>query len=420
MMIVTSIYSVVDGIFVSNFAGTDAFAGMNLIWPAIALISSLGIMIGSGGSALVSKTFGEGDPARANRIFSMLIRLAIIVGSVLACVMFILMPKVVRMLGADEALMGHAITYGRIVISVMPLHMLQLAFHPFYMVAEKPRLGTAMSLICGCFNIVLDALLIIVFKMGLAGAAIATAISISVGGAYPLWFFYSRRNRTQLKFTPCHNDWRSIGKSLGNGMSEFVGNIALSVISICYNWQLMRLIGADGVSAYGIIMYLGFIFAAVFIGYNMGISQVISFNYGAGNKAELRSLLKKSLVLVGIAGIAMALLSVLFAGTVADVFVGKYAELHALTEHATRIYMASFLICGFNLFTSAWFTALNNGTVSAIAAFVRTLVFELAAVFILPYFFGVEGIWYSVDAAEILALFLSASLILAYRKRYLR
>lgn len=418
MMIVTSVYTIVDGFFISNFAGSDAFAGMNIIWPAFALVGSLGMMVGSGGSALVSKTFGEGDPDRANRIFSMLVRLTLIIGAVSAIVMFIFTPQISAALGADELLLPYATVYGRILITMLPFYMIQVAFQPFYMVAERPELGTVMSIACGLANIVLDAIFVAVFKWGLTGAAIATAISYLVGGLYPLWFFSSKRNNTQLKFIPCGFDLGSIVKSCSNGLSEFVGNTALNIISICYNLQLMKYIGPDGVSAYGIVMYVGFIFAAVFIGYNMGISQVIAFNYGAERKDELTSILHKSLVIITAGGVILTLLAELSAPLIARCFFSYNADLCSLTVHATRIYMLSFLLCGFNMFASAWFTALNNGVVSAIVAFVRTLVLEMASIFILPLVLGIDGIWMSVDAAEILAFAMSMTLIFSYRKHY--
>lgn len=418
MMLVTSVYSIVDGFFISNFAGSEAFAGMNLIWPAIAVVGALGLMVGSGGSALVSKTFGEGDPDRANRIFSMLVRLTLIGGSLIAVLLFILMPQIASWLGADEGMLPYAVVYGRILMCILPFFMLQMAFQPFFMVAEKPELGTAMSIASGVTNIGLDALFVVWFKWGLTGAAIATALSLFIGGFYPLLFFSSRRNTTQLRLVRSKVDWRSVAQSCTNGMSEFVGNIALNIVSICYNWQLMKYIGADGVSAYGIIMYLGFTFGAVFIGYNMGISQVVAFNYGAGNKVEMKSLLHKSLALIALGGLCLTLAAECSARLIARLFVGYDQSLCDLATHATHIYMLSFLLCGFNMFTSAWFTALNNGVVSAVAAFVRTLVFELGAVFVLPHLFGIDGIWYSVNAAELLAFVMSAALVFGFRRRY--
>ena len=418
MMIIVSVYSIVDGYFISNWAGSDAFAGMNLIWPPIAVVGAIGLMVGTGGSALVSKTFGEGHPEEARRIFTMMIGLTVIAGVILGTICFILMPWLAKVLGADEAMMPHAILYGRILIIVLPAYMLQMAFQPFFMVAERPHFGTALSIFSGVTNIILDALFVAVFSWGLTGAALASCAGILLNAGIPIWFFSSKRNKTQLSFVPTRLDWKKILKSCSNGISEFVGSIALSVVSMCYNWQLMRYIGANGVSAYGIIMYLGFIFAAIFIGYNMGVSQIIAYNYGAGNKPELRSLLKKSLVIIGLVGVVITALAELSADVIADIFVGYDAELRDLTAYATRVYMLSFLICGFNMFCSAWFTSLNNGIISAIGAFVRTLVFEFACVFILPMLFGIEGIWVAVNVAELLSLFLTISLIIGFRKRY--
>lgn len=419
MLMVTSVYSIVDGWFISNYAGSTAFAAMNIIWPALAIVAALGLMVGAGGSALVSKTFGEGEPEKANRIFTMLIRLTFLVGAVISVAVILLMRPLAVALGAEGEMIRPAVIYGTILTLAMPVYMLQMAFQPFFMTAGRPRLGTMTSIACGLANIVLDALFVAVFGWGLTGAAIATAVSFLVGGGIPLFYFASRRNRTILQFVAGSAfDGPAIRQSCLNGMSEFVGNIAFNIIAICYNLQLMKYIGENGVSAYGVLMYVGFIFGSVFIGYNMGISQVISYNYGAGNKAELRSLLKKSLVLIGICSIVITLAVQLFAPALSRLFVGYDETLCGLTEHALHIYMNSFLVCGFNMFASAWFTALNNGPVSAVAAFSRTLVFEAGCVFVLPLLWGIDGIWMAVNIAEVLALILSASLILAFRKRY--
>lgn len=420
MMIITSIYSIVDGYFVSNFAGTTEFAALNIVWPALALVSAVGLMIGTGGSALVSRTFGEGDSERACAIFTHLIRICLEAGVLVTVLLFIFMKPVVVALGAEGGMVPLAVMYGRIVVVSMPLFILQMAFQSFYMTAERPELGTRMSILCGALNIALDALFIIGFGWGLLGAALGTTIALAAGGIYPLIFFSSKRNRTHLKFVRVRGrDWKAIFKSCTNGMSEYVGNVALNVVSIGYNLQLMKYIGENGVSAYGIIMYVGFVFAAVFIGYNLCVSQVIAFNYGAGDKTELRSLLRKSLGLIAVAGLVMTAFAEIFAPSMSGLFVGYDPELCRLTQHALRIYMLSFLLCGFNMFCSAWFTALSNGLVSALVAFIRTLVFELATVFILPSIMGIDGIWCSVCVAEVLAFILAASLVWGFRKRYL-
>ena len=418
MMVVTSVYSIVDGLFVSNYAGSTAFAAMNIVWPAIALLGAVGLMIGAGGSALVSKTLGEGDPDRANRYFTMLIHLSVIIGLAFTAVGIVFMPQLVVWLGAEGEIVPYAVTYGRIVLVSLTPFILQMEFQSFYMTAERPQLGTVMSIVSGLANIGLDALFVAVFGWGLTGAAVATMISITIGGLYPIWYFCSSHNDTQLRFVAFSYDWRAVAKSCSNGMSEFVGNIALNVIAICYNLQLMKYIGENGVDAYGIIMYLGFVFAAVFIGYNIGMTQVIAYNYGARNHAELTSLLRKSLVIVGVSGLLMTALAEVSAPLMARIFVGYNEQLASLTVYATRVYMLSFLLCGFNMFASAWFTALNNGIISAVAAFTRTLVFELASVFVLPSLLGIDGIWLSVSVAEGLAFILSVALIAGYRRRY--
>lgn len=421
MMIVTSVYSIIDGFFISNFAGSTAFAAMNIVWPMLAILSAVGLMIGTGGSALVSKTLGEGDIERADGIFTMLVRIASIFGIILTALVFILMKPVVIALGAEGDMVPYAVMYGRIVILSMPEFILQMTFQSFYMTAEKPELGTWISIVCGCINITLDALFVAVFGWGLTGAAVATTLALAVGGIFPLWYFSSGRNDTHLKFVRIPGiDWKAFLKTCTNGMSEYIGNIALNIVSVGYNLQLMKYIGENGVSAYGIIMYVGFIFAAVFIGYNLCVSQVIAFNFGAGNRTELRSLLRKSLFLIGIGGVLLTALAEISAPLLARIFVGYDTALCELTERALRIYMLSFLICGFNMFCSAWFTALNNGLVSAAAAFARTLIFELGAVMVVPGMIGIDGIWLSVCIAEVLALLMSVILILSFRKRYLK
>ncbi len=419
MLMVTSVYSILDGWFISNFAGSTAFAAMNIIWPAIAIISALGLMVGAGGSALVSKTFGEGDDERANHIFTMLIRLTFIAGAVISAALFVVMKPLAAALGAEGEMVRYAVIYGRILTAALPVYMLQMAMQPFFMVAGRPELGTITSIACGLTNIALDSLFVAGLGWGLTGAAVATAASFIVGGCIPVSFFASKRNKTPLRFLKdSRYEWPAIGQSLSNGLSEFVGNISFNIVGICYNLQLMKYIGENGVSAYGVLMYVGFIFGSVFIGYNMGISQVISYKYGAGDKAELRSLLRKSCALVAVAGIVITATVELLAPLLSRLFVGYYPALRNLTTYALHIYMISFLICGFNMFASAWFTALNNGPVSAVISFTRTLVFELGCVFILPLLFGIDGIWVAVNVAEVLALILSAALVLGLRKRY--
>lgn len=418
MMLVTSIYSIVDGLFVSNYAGTTPFAAINLIWPGIMFVGALGIMIGTGGTALVAKTKGEGDDDHANRIFSMLVKVTVVGGLVLSVLLFVLMRPLARLLGADGALEDECVRYGRILaVSFMPF-LVQLVFQTFFMAAEKPELGTKVTIASGLINMVLDYVFIALLGWGIVGAAAATAIAQIAGGAYPLYYFSSKRNDSSLRLVPCHVEWRNLGVACLNGSSEYVGNIAFSVVNMCYNLQLVNHMGENGVAAYGVLMYVAYIFAAIFFGYNIGVSPIISYHYGAGNKAELHSLLTKSLQIVAALGVLLTLTAELTGRFTSAIFVHYDKELLELTVRAYRIYMISFALCGMNLFVSAFFTALNNGVVSAIAAFTRTLIFEVGAVFLLPALWGIDVIWWSVVLADVMAFILSICLLKGFRKRY--
>lgn len=418
MMLVGSIYSVVDGLFVSNFVGTTAFAALNVIWPAVMIIGALGLMIGTGGTALVSMTKGMGEAERANVLFSMLIRFTILIAVVCMVPLYLLMEPLARVLGAEGEMVHQCVIYGRICTVGLPGFMLQMCFQSFYMTAEKPQLGTLMSIVCAVTNIALDALFIVVFHWGLAGAAAASMTACFVGGFFPLWYFRSRFNNSSLRLVRAPFERKPILKASSNGLSEYVGNISWNVLAICYNLQLLKMMGENGVAAYSVLLYYGYIFAAVFFGYNLTVTPIIGYNYGAEDKAELRSLLRHSIFLLLGLGSLMTLVSELLAEPAARLFVGYDPELSALTKHAIRLYMISFFIAGVNIFTSSWFTGLNNGKVSAVVSFIRNLVFELGFVFLLPVLIGPDGIWLAVDAADFCCLILSAALILAYRKRY--
>ncbi len=422
MVLITSIYSIVDGFFVSNFAGKSGFAAVNMMFPAMMMMGSLGLMVGSGGGALVAKVKGEGYPEKANRIFTMLVHFSLQLGIVMGVLFAFFAPTISRWLGADEGMMQECVTYGRLCMIGMPGFVLQMAFQSFYMAAERPQLGTLMSVVSGVVNIVLDALLVWGLKWGVAGAAVATAVAQLVGGLFPVLYFSSRRlNKGSLTLLPRTRFlWNYIGKACTNGLSEYVGNIAMSIVSICYNLQLMRYLGEDGVAAYGVVMYLSFVYAAIFIGYNIAITPIIGYHYGAKDLREQRSLFRKSLVIIGVTGVTMTLLAELLSGTVSHLFVGYDADLTALTTKAIRIYMLCFLICGWSMFVSALFTALQNGVVSAVAAFAHSLVFELSCVWVLPALVGIDGIWVAVNVAETLTLILCVILVRRFAPQLLR
>lgn len=417
MMIFISIYSMVDGLFVSNFTGKEALAAVNLVYPLAMALGSIGFMFGTGGAALVAKTMGEGDEVRANRLFTFIALAAAALSVVLCAVGAFALEPLLGFLGADGQLLDLSLLYGRVLLAALPFSVLQNMFQSFFIAAEKPYVGLAVTVAAGLSNIVLDYLFIVVFGWGIAGAAVATMVGQVLGAAVSVAYF-ARSRTSRLRFARPVRDLRALGKACVNGSSELMTEVAASVVSTLYNFQLLMLLGADGVAAYGVIMYVNFVFTAVFFGFAMGTGPVVSYHYGAQNTGELKSLFRKSLVLVGGAGVTMFAASQLFGGALVGVFVGYDPDLVALTLHGFRIYSVSFLMAGFNIYGSAFFTALNNGKVSALVSFMRTLVFETSTVMLLPLVWGVDGVWSAIIVAEACALVLTVGFLVYLRKPY--
>lgn len=417
MMIFTSIYSVIDGLFVSNFAGKTALAAINIIYPFIMAVGALGFMMGTGGSALVGRLLGEGEKEKANKTFSLIVYTTAIAGILLSALAFLLVPTVSRLFGASGQLLDYCILYGRICFLSMPCFMLQNVFQCFFITAEKPRLGLDVVLSAGITNMVLDFLFVAVFGLGLKGAAIATVCGEIIGGLVPILYF-AGRNHSLLRLGRTSFDAGSILKTCTNGSSELMTELSSSVVTVLYNTQLMKIAGENGVAAYSTIMYVNFIFVAIFLGYSLGSAPIISFHYGAGNHDELKNMCQKSLRLIAVWGIGMTIISHIFALPFARFFVGYDSELLAMTIHGFRIYAFVYLLNGFNIFGSSFFTALNNGMVSATISFLRTLVFEVICILLLPVFFGIDGIWSAVLVAEALALCVTSFFLITKRSRY--
>ncbi len=417
MMIFTSIYSVIDGLFVSNFAGKTALAAINIIYPFIMAVGALGFMMGTGGSALVGRLLGEGEKEKANKTFSLIVYTTAIAGILLSALAFLLVPTVSRLFGASGQLLDYCILYGRICFLSMPCFMLQNVFQCFFITAEKPRLGLDVVLSAGITNMVLDFLFVAVFGLGLKGAAIATVCGEIIGGLVPILYF-AGRNHSLLRLGRTSFDAGSILKTCTNGSSELMTELSSSVVTVLYNTQLMKIAGENGVAAYSTIMYVNFIFVAIFLGYSLGSAPIISFHYGAGNHDELKNMRKKSLRLIAVWGIGMTIISHIFALPFARFFVGYDSELLAMTIHGFRIYAFVYLLNGFNIFGSSFFTALNNGMVSATISFLRTLVFEVICILLLPVFFGIDGIWSAVLVVEALALCVTSFFLITKRSRY--
>lgn len=417
MMIFTSVYGVVDGFFVSNFVGKTPFAAVNFIMPFLMILGAVGFMFGTGGSALIAKTMGEGDTHRAKRLFSLFVYTTAVCGIVIGILGIMMIRPLAAFLGAEGEMLENCVTYGRVILIAFPFYMLQYEFQSYFATAQKPQLGLAVTIASGLTNMLLDAFFMAVLQWGVFGAAAATAVSQAVGGIIPLVYF-SRPNTSLLRLTKTKWDGKALLKACTNGSSELMSNISMSVVSMLYNVQLMKYAGENGVAAYGVLMYVNMIFLAAFIGYSVGTAPVTGYHYGAGNHMEVKSLLKKSFCVISVFSVCMFLLAEILAHPLAKIFVGYDEALLNLTEHGFTIFSFSFLFAGFSIYGSSFFTALNNGLISALISFLRTLVFQIAAVLILPAFLGIDGIWISIVAAEIMAVIITVFFIIKMRKKY--
>ena len=417
MMVFTSIYGVVDGYFVSNFVGKTPFAAVNFIYPFIMILGTVGFMFGTGGSALVSKTMGEGDTKKANEIFSLLVYASLISGIVITVLGQIFLRPAAIILGAEGQLLEDSVLYGRIILSALPAFVLQMAFQSFFVTAEKPKLGLVATVAAGVTNMALDALLVAVIPLGLVGAALATALSQVVGGVFPIIYF-SKKNDSPLRITKTKFDLSALLKTCANGSSELMSNISMSLVSMLYNIQLLKYAGENGIAAYGVMMYVNFVFISIFIGYSIGSAPVIGYHFGARNHSELRGLLKKSLGIVSIASVLMVALALALSRPMSGMFVGYDEELFEMTLRGFKVVSASFLFAGFAIFSSGFFTALSDGLTSAIISFLRTLVFQIAAVMLLPLIWELDGIWISIIVAEAMAVAVSAIFMVIKKKKF--
>ena len=417
MMVFTSIYGVVDGYFVSNYTGKTPFAAVNLIMPFLMILGGVGFMFGTGGGALIAKTMGEGKAEKADKLFSMTVFVSILCGLVLTAVGLLFLRPFARLMGAEGELLENSLLYGTINLIALPFYILQYEFQCLFATAEKPKLGLYVTVASGVANMVLDWLLVAVLPFGLAGAAAATAASQFIGGVFPLVYF-ARKNSSRLRLTRCRLELRPLGRICANGSSELMSNISMSLVSMLYNVQLMQYAGEDGIAAYGVLMYVSMIFQAIFIGYSVGTAPIVSYHYGAQNREELKSLLRKAIFIVAIAALCMFAAGELLAAPLSRLFVAYDEELLQMTTHAFAIFSFSFLFSGFAINGSSFFTALNDGLTSALISFLRTLVFQVAAVLLFPLLWGLDGIWFSIVAAEIMAVLATIFFLLKKQKKY--
>lgn len=417
MVVFTSIYGVVDGFFVSNFVGKTPFTAVNFIMPFLMILGTVGFMFGTGGSALVSKTMGEGDRDKANRIFSLLVYVSAIIGVIISVLGIAFIRPIAVLLGAEGEMLEQCVLYGRIILLALPAFILQMEFQSFFVTAERPTLGLAVTVASGVTNMVLDALLVGILPLGLVGAAVATAISQLVGGIIPLVYFASKQT-SLLKLTKTNFDGKALLKTCTNGSSELMSNVSMSLVGMLYNVQLLKYAGEDGVAAYGVMMYVNMVFIAVFIGYSIGTAPVIGFHFGARNKEELHGILKRSAVILSVFSVCMLGAGIALARPLSLLFVGYDDALLEMTVNGFFIFAFSFLFAGFAIFFSGFFTALNDGLTSAFISFLRTLVFQILAVMLLPLILGIDGIWISVVIAEAMAVLVGAICLFAKKNKY--
>ena len=417
MMLFTGVYGAVDAVFVANFTTPSHFAAVNLIWPVLFLLGAFGFMIGSGGSALISKTLGEGDKKKANEIFSFLVYFSLILSGALAVLGILFLRPIATLLTSDPATQGYCVTYGAIFLCALPMAIMQFELNALFVAAEKPKLGLFVTVAAGCTNILLDALFIVVFHWGIVGAAVATACGYVVGGAIPLIYF-SRKNSSLLKLGKARIDFKALAKTCANGLSEFMANISVCLVTILYNDRLQKIAGELGVNAYAAIACVGFIFLAIFLGYSSGVAPVIGFHFGAKNKTELRGLFKRSLSIIGALSVLLFLSSLLLASPLAALYAGNNSQMYETTMHGFTLYCFSYLISGLNIFASAFFTALNDGGVSATISFLRTFALQVLFIFLLPVFWGLNGIWLAALFAELGCLIASILFLVFKKKKY--
>lgn len=417
MMIFSSIYGIVDGFFVSNYVGKMAFTAVNLIYPFLIILGSIGFMFGTGGAALISKTMGEKNIKKAKETFSLIIFTSVVLGIILSILGIIFLPQIASLLGAKDEVLTDCILYGKIILISLPFYILQYEFQCLFSTAGKPKFGLIVTVISGISNIIFDYLLVVVFSLGLFGAAIATMISQIVGGVIPLIYFFSK-NKSLLHFVKFKFDIKSLLKVCSNGSSEFLSNVSSSLISILYNLQLLKYAGENGVAAYGVLMYVSMIFQAIFIGYSIGVSPIVGYHYGAKNTSELKNVFTKSMIVIFITAIIMFICGELLSEPISRIFVNYDDELLQITKNAFRIFSFSFLLSGMSIYGSSFFTSLNNGLISALISFLRTVVFQASAVMILPIFLKLNGIWLSIVVAELMSFIITFTFLIMKRKKY--
>ena len=417
MIMISITYDVVDGYFVSNYIGKTAFSAVNIIYPFQLLLSMVGYMFGSGGSALIAAELGDGNQQNARLYFTAIIKAAAAIGVVLAVAGVLLLRPVAVMIGATPEILEYGLPYGRTLFLFLPIMILGYTFQSILITAEKPKLGLYISLGNLFSNALLDWLFVAVFKWGMVGAAVATGIGACLNGLVPLIYF-ARPNSSPLHFCKGRVQVKPLLKACGNGSSEMVNDMSTSLIFVLYNYQLLRMLGEDGVAAYGVTVFVEGIFAAVFYGLAMQATSIVGYHFGAKNYPELKSLLKNGIILNFISGILMFVLAQVSAPLISRIYVGYDETVYRLSVHAMRMYAFAFLLQGFNEYASAYFTGLNNGLVSGILAFTRTFLIQTVMILVLPLLLGTDGLWLAQAATEVFAAVIAIVFFITRKHEY--
>lgn len=419
MLLSASLYGVVDGLFIANCAGKTAFAAVNLIWPFPMLLGAIGYMFGAGGCALVSKTMGEGYYERARSYFTMLTITAVACGFLFASIGIFFIDDIANMLGAKSGMIHvNCVVYGRYIMAAMPLFILQCMFQPYMIAAEKPKWGLAIIFVAGCVNVLLDYYFLYNKNMGVAGAGLATMISQAVGAVLPMFLFVGKKHSKLYFVSKIKIEPLVLAKTCANGASEFIVNASMPFVNLLYVYALWKVAGEDGVGAYGVIMYVNIVFFSFYNGLAMGSSPIISFHYGAHQMYEVRNVKRIVFCLLSISGLLLFVVAELTSPMIAGLFSKGDEVFGDIIERSFSLYALSFLFAPYNIYASAFFTALNNGKVSAAISFSRILFFQVGALLTLPIWFGIDGFWMALPIAEVLCLGLSIFLYLKFKPLY--
>ncbi len=417
MMIVLSMYIIVDGMFVARFIGTTALSAINMFYPAICFEMALGIMIATGGSAIAAKKLGEGKQKEAQNNLSFLMVVEGSFGIVIAVVGNLFTAEIVSFLGASAAQAPLSITYAKIIFSFAPAFFLQTAFQTFFVTAGKPALGLIVTILGGVANILLDYIFMAPLRLGVTGAAIATGIGYCIPAMVGVIFFLKAKTNP-FHFVRPRFDGKVLLQACANGSSEMVTNLSNAVTTFLFNFTLLQFYGEDGVASITIILYFQYLFTALYFGYSNGIAPIISYKYGNDDRKQLQALFKNSVLFLIISSIAANVLLHFTISKLLTIFTAENSPVYQITLHGFSIYSMAFMIMGLGIFSSAMFTAFSDGITSAIISFSRTFLFIVGAILLLPAILGERGVWLAVPIAEAFGFLISILYLIGKKQKF--